>query len=764
MVSIEEFSDLGIMKISDLIKGAEKREIFTFDLETTGLNPRRDRIDGISFYLPPVKDLPAERVWYPFVKDTMVVVRASCTHCDWEALRIKATNKCPVCNSKVQQEWESLREPLDQEEIMEGLRELFSIPSITCLAHHIKFDASFIRQASGLEEGIPILCKWADSMVAHYIHNETLRRYGLKQSVERVFKYKMTSYKEAMVNYTDRLGFGWGDGTRSAVSARRRRKVDNDEYFSDDWSCMPLGAYAMDDVEWTWKLFDWSMKSIRRQDPSGRLEKVFWNIEMPITKIITEMEGEGVFIDWEHLDCVSKRLGEEKIEIYKSVTKELLRRLPDPKDSELALDGQVLFGWGDGSKEGASSVKKGEARRDWSAKPPNFNSPQDVAHLLYSTPELGGLELEGDDLQRTPGGKLPTSNKVLQRFKVAEPIIVKGILDWRSRDTIDATFAKKIIKVVEQEPDGRLYAHFNQTGTVIGRLSSSNPVNLMNQPREKGLIRKAFCSGLEESVLSGECDMRLFGCDYDQIELKVAAHLSKDKSMLEVYRAGNVCREGIGGCDLYKDSGRCRHCDIHQRTAEDVGVPRQLAKTLNFGLLYRMGAYTFCSNAGLYDSRGVPRKVYAQKLSYKWFRSYYGIKEFHEKHAVRLPRNNFVTTTITGRRRRLHKEYKFNEFKAVTQSIQFAVSGSSQDIMKIAMRGIMRRRSNKVEFGGVATRKQWKRVKFLLQIHDEIIMAGPTCLDREIKDMVEGSFCSAAELLVPLTATCQSGRTWDCIH
>lgn len=764
--AVEEFSDLGIMSVPDLIEGAVERRTFVFDLETTGLNFRRDRIEGIAFYLPPINDLSAERVWYPFVKDTMVVVNASCADCEWSAYRIKATDECPKCSARViHQKWVSVRAPMDQQEIMEAVRPLFSRPSLIAIGHGMKFDAQFLAKASGLETPIEILCQWADSMIAHYIQDERMRRYGLKPSVERLFGVKMTTYEEAVKSYVDRLGFGWGDGSREASSYRKRKKIDTKDYYSKEWSCKPLGSYAMDDVEWTWKLYERAIASMRKQDPQGRLEHVFWNIEMPITRIINEMESEGVYIDWEHLEGVSERLGKEKDEIYQRVMKEILDRIPKD-DSAVASDGNMLFGWGDGSIKGKKDASryKGEVRRDWVSKPPNFNAPDDVRHLLYAPPNLGGIGIDSEGLEPTASGLLPTSNKVLQRFEVAEPVIVKGILDWRSRDTIDSTFAKKIVKVVEQEPDGRLYARFNQTGTTIGRLSSSNPVNLMNQPRARDLIRKAFCSCTEEEMLSGASDMLLFGCDYDQVELKVVAHLSRDSSMLEVYRSANVCRVDTGGCDFYKDNGRCRHCDIHQRTAEDVGVVRQLAKALNFGLLYRMGPYTFCVNAGLFDEHGQPRKRYADQLSRLWFKSYPGIAAYHKRHEENLPKNQYISYTLSGRRRRLRKEFFKDEFKAVTQAIQFSISGTAQDIMKTGMRRILEERDRLAANGGLESQKQWRRVKFLLQIHDEIILKGPKCLDLEIKDVVETSLCGAANLLVPLTASCASGRNWDDIH
>ena len=748
-VTVEEFADLGNIPVPDLIDAARNRRIFVFDLETTGLNPRTDRIEGISFYIPPDddSDLPAIRAWYPFVKDTMIVAGATCSACDKVTYTVDEIDACPSCSGDIASlAWHSLRPPMDQVEVMEELRELFEDEELICVAHNLKFDASFLLLSSGLERPIEIRNKWADSMIALYISDERLRRYGLKPNVKRIFNYEMTSYKEAVAD----RGFAYSFGK-------------------------PLGSYAMDDVEWTWRLYMWALDSIRRQDPSGRLEDVFWEIEMPITEIITEMETSGVFIDYEWLSKVHSDLVDKKEDVHACVMDELDRRLKkEAAPIEATVGDQFgLFGGADGEP-----VVVRDGVRDWEAKPPNFNAPHDVSHLLFEPPELGGIGLPTKGIEQTKSGKWPTSNNVIQRFRVREPVIVGGILDWRSYDTIDSTFAKKIMRIVESSSDGRLYAKFNQTGTVIGRLSSSNPVNLMNQPRDRNLIRKSFCSMLAEDMVGppthemgaeypegADDDILLFGCDYDQIELKVAAHLSKDEGMLEVYRAAGVCQEGMYGCETYQKEGRCRHCDLHQRSAEDIDVSRQLAKPFNFGLMYRMGPLTLCANAGLYTKRGKPRKRYARKLSKLWFEAYPGISAYHRMHERNLARNKYLSFTLSRRRRRLNRDFRRNEFKAVTQSIQFAISGTAQDIMKTAMRRIHRaiqdkRRNNSSPKG----RELWSKVKLLLQVHDEIVGQTPRVLVPEVKRLVEDGMCGAASLLVPLTATCEFGQNWDLIH
>jgi DNA polymerase I-like protein with 3'-5' exonuclease and polymerase domains len=785
--AVEEFTDLGVLSVPDLIQAAKRRGIYVFDLETSGLNPRADRIEGIAFYIPeqetPDGVIPPTRAWYPFIDKTMIVSGATCGTCGRTTYTTEKMTECPSCHGAiVALAWESLRPDLDPEEVMEDLRELFEDETLTCVAQNIKFDASFMLLASGLEEGVTIKSKWADSMIALYVHDERLKRYGLKPNVKDIFGFEMQTYKETMKE----RGFAYEFGK-------------------------PLGCYAMDDVEWTWKLYDWSLASIRKQDPDGRLEKVFWDIEMPLTQIIVEMQTTGVFIDYDWLGKVHEDLMFKKDDAYCDVMEEVHKRLDKVASPKAVVGDQFgLFG---GSVGVPAVVRKGI--RDWVGKPPNFNSPQDVSHLLYEPPCNSGIGLPTETLEETMQKKFeakqldyrkkkragknpkvpvkaelqwPTDNTAISRFKQREPIIVTGILDWRSYDTVDSSFATKIMKLVEGEPDGRLYSQFIQTGTVIGRLSSKTPINLMNQPRGPNLIRKSFCSMLAEDMdgpigmmqdrngeyLPGhgpdmtvgcEDDIVLFGCDYDQIELKVAAHLSKDKAMLEVYRAAGVCQEGIYGCEFYQKKGRCRHCDLHQRSAEDIDVTRQLAKPFNFGLMYRMGPYTLCSNAGLYTRLGKPRTRYAKQLSKRWFKAYPGITRYHRRHETKLPGNSYKSFTLAGRVRRLRQDFRNNEFKAVTQSIQFSISGTAQDIMKTAMRRMHRAFKLKIENAtSPRERHLWSLVKLILQIHDEIVGQCPRVLIPEVKEIVEWAMCGAASLDVPLTAACAFGQSWDFIH
>jgi len=348
-----------------------------------------------------------------------------------------------------------------------------------------------------------------------------------------------------------------------------------------------------------------------------------------------EMEQSGVLIDWQWLQEVDERIEKEKSEIW--------RRM------------EGFLGW-----------------------PLNPNATKQVADALFAPPPDGlGLPERGIPIGKT--GDPSTSDKVIKHFARFHPLVA-DILKWRSLDTVQGGFVKKLIRLSLESPDGRVYAHFNQTRTVIARLSSSDPINFQNQPRDKNLVRKAYC-GHRKDIETDDPNIMLLGGDYGQIELRVAAHLSEEQNMIEVYQTGGVCAEEAGQpCAPYKvwacefdDCGhkwtpafwtapnkslpcpqcnrkdktehmaRCRHVDLHQRTAEDAKVKRNpLAKNLNFGLLYRMGAPKFCIYAELFDSDGMPMVDFAKEVIARWHAAYPSIAIFHEVTEYNLKKKGWI--------------------------------------------------------------------------------------------------------------------------
>ena len=187
---------------------------------------------------------------------------------------------------------------------------------------------------------------------------------------------------------------------------------------------------------------------------------------------------------------------------------------------------------------------------------------------------------------------------------------------------------------------------------------------------------------------------------------------------------------------------------------------------LNFGTLYRMGAPKFCVYADLLDADGNPRINYAKEIIKKWHAAYPAIAVFHDVTEHMLKNNGWIAQTLFGRRRRLDRECRINEFRAVTQGIQFRVSGTAQDIMKASMINIFKERNQRRENARPAERKLWDRVRILLQIHDEILLEAPVALQGEITDMIKRNMESVGngKLLVPLAVDVKMGTNWDHVH
>lgn len=764
----EDFTkDLGFYDPKFLFEVIKHVGIYVYDIETNSLDPRKGRIEGIAFYIP--EGAPRDfgplgyyngkpiRAWYCFRDYTfMCHVRVDSIPSLEPLLAPIGVNMTEIYETAKDKDGNprkpdelilvNLRPPQDQEVTMEALRPIWQdLPDVVGITHHGKFDNGFMWVASGCVHPIRVRNIWGDSMLADFVTDERRKRYGLKIRIKQEFNHQMTPYAEAVR----------GQSLLAFCNAK------------------PLGVYAMDDCYWEYRLHQRSIEKLREQEPPpktrtelkwsiekrmgrvmGRLEKIYWGIDTRISEIIMEMQNAGVLIDWQWLQKVDADIVKQKEEIWKRM--------------------EGFLGW-----------------------PLNPNSTTQVADALFApAPDGLGLPESGIPIGKT--GDPSTADKIIKHFARFHPLVA-DILKWRSLDTIQGGFVRKLIRLACESPDGRVYAHFNQTRTVIARLSSSDPINFQNQPRDKNLVRKSYCSH-RVGIETDDQKLLFLGGDYGQIELRVAAHLSQEANMLEVYRMGGIClSEGGGPCLRYtfyechdcdakapplnpvqgvytcskcgstkvEHQARCRHVDLHQRTADDAKVVRNpLAKNLNFGLLYRMGAPKFCIYAELFDSDGMPMVEYAKGVITRWHEAYPAIAVFHEATEFNLQHNGWIAKTLFGRRRRLDQEARINRFRAVTQGIQFQVSGSAQDIMKTGMICVWDAREEKIANARPAERKLWKRFKFLMQIHDECVWEIPEDIANDAKILVKTNMENVGKgyLRLPLTFDVKTGRSWDDVH
>ena len=303
--------------------------------------------------------------------------------------------------------------------------------------------------------------------------------------------------------------------------------------------------------------------------------------------------------------------------------------------------------------------------------------------------------------------------------------IVDQILDYRSLNKLKSTYVDVLPALVNQR-DGRIHTSYNQAVAATGRLSSNNP-NLQNIPirTERGReIRKAF--------IPRNSDYTLLAADYSQIELRIIAHLSKDRAMIEAFNQG---------------------LDIHAATASRVfGVPieqvtkdmRRNAKAVNFGLVYGISAF------GLSQNLDIPRKEAADIIQ-NYFEQYPGIRSYMDK-TIDFARKHEYVETIMGRRRYLNDINSANSVVrgfADRNAINAPIQGSSADMIKIAMIHIFN-----------AFSRCNLRSKMILQVHDELVF--DTHLDelQEVKQIVEEKMKDALQLDVPVVVDMNTGSNW----
>ena len=303
--------------------------------------------------------------------------------------------------------------------------------------------------------------------------------------------------------------------------------------------------------------------------------------------------------------------------------------------------------------------------------------------------------------------------------------MVGKILEYRAVKKLLSTYIEPFPSYVSSI-DGRVHTTFNQALTATGRLSSSAP-NLQNIPvrTERGReIRKAFVPGTADGVI--------VSADYSQIELRIMAHLSQDKHLVEAFRNG---------------------IDIHSATAEKIfGVAheevtpdqRRVAKTANFGIMYGISSF------GLAQRLGISRTE-AKKLIDDYFAAFPAIRAFIDD-TVAAARENGYVETLFGRRRYLPDINSKNatvRALAERNAVNAPIQGTAADIIKMAMINVDRKLTE-------ASLKS----KMVLQIHDELLFDVPEEETRTLMKVVKDCMENVMELSVPLTVECNYGKNW----
>lgn len=400
-------------------------------------------------------------------------------------------------------------------------------------------------------------------------------------------------------------------------------------------------------------------------------------------------------------------------ELYKSIELPLASVLSDMEMSGFALDTKGLTDFLCILKERESD----HASRIYmlAGKEFNINSPKQLGEMLFDTLGL-------------PAGKktergYSTSAEVLEKLKGKHPIIPE-ILEYRAVAKLRSTYAEGLLKAADE--NGRVHTSFNQTVTVTGRLSSTEP-NLQNIPVKTELGRE-----MRRFFVARDGDRLLIDADYSQIELRILAHIAQDENMIAAFNSGE---------------------DIHAVTASRVfGVPlsdvtpsmRKRAKAVNFGIVYGMGEFSLAGDIG------VSRKEAGEYIR-SYFERYPGI-DAYLKAAVEAAKKLGYVETVFGRRRYIPELSSskaslraFGERVAKNSPIQ----GSSADIIKLAMINVSR-----------ALRDAGLDARLILQIHDELIVEAHKDCAEEAARLLKREMENVVHLSVPLTVDLNIGKSW----
>ncbi|MEX1063894.1 MAG: DNA polymerase I [Candidatus Paceibacterota bacterium] len=409
----------------------------------------------------------------------------------------------------------------------------------------------------------------------------------------------------------------------------------------------------------------------------AKLIGVFEDIEMPLIKVLAEMEQIGIDIDEANLKSLLKSTNKELAKIETKIYK---------------LAGTDF----------------------------NINSPSQLSEILFNK-----LQIKGK-VRKTGGGALSTAAPELEKLR-EEHAIIDPILQYRELQKLKTTYIEPFPLLISKE-DGRLHTTYNQTGAATGRLASQDP-NLQNIPTKTELgqeFRKSFIAAKGYKLIS---------FDYSQLELRIVAHIAKDKKMIEVFKRG-------------EDIHTATAAEIFEVEPKDVTKEmRRQAKALNFGIIYGMGPLGFSRASGVNRQR-------AREFIDKYFEDFSGVAEYMEKMKDKAHAEGYVET-IFGRRRPIldiHSTIPQVQAQAERMAINHPVQGTEADLMKMAMIKVseyIHKELNDID------------VRLLLQVHDELVFEVKEGLVKELYPKLRNIMDSIYKLAVPLTVDVKYGQNWQ---
>ncbi|HEY0964583.1 MAG TPA: DNA polymerase [Candidatus Paceibacterota bacterium] len=409
---------------------------------------------------------------------------------------------------------------------------------------------------------------------------------------------------------------------------------------------------------------------------------IFEEIELPLISVIETMQETGISLDVAYLGTLSKHMHKELAALEKSIC--------------------------------------GHAGCEF-----NINSPKQLGDILFDT-----LGLKIKNAKKTAGGQRSTKESELEKLRGEHPIIAE-ILRYRELQKLVSTYIDTLPTMVKE--DGKLHTTFLQTGTVTGRMGSKDP-NIQNIPtrtEEGRAIRKAFIASPGYTLVA---------IDYSQIELRIAAIMSQDTNLIEIFRRDEDVHRGVAS----------RVFGVSEDEVTDN--MRRQAKVINFGILYGMGVNALRQNLG-----DETKREDAQAFLNAYFNTFTKLAEYLEDTKTEARRTGY-TETMFGRRRHfpgISSSVPFIRAQAERMAINAPIQGTEGDIVRIAM--------NRID-AYVREHTLENEIHMLMQIHDELVFEIKTgTVEKHIptlKKIMEGVFAGKETFGVPIKTDAKVGENW----
>ncbi len=534
---------------------------------------------------------------------------------------------------------------LDRAEVLKQLKPLLEDHKAAKVGQNLKYDRGVLKNYDIELNGIKF-----DTMLESYCLNSVVGKHDMDSLAARWLNHKTVTFEEI-------AGKGKNQLTFNQIALEQ------------------AAHYAAEDADATLQLH---LQMWPKLEQAPGPKAVFEEIEMPLVKVISRVERNGVLIDQN---------------ILAKHSQELTTRLAELE----------------------------QKAHDLAGEPFNLSSTKQLQTILF---EKQGIK----PTKKTPGGAPSTSEEVLAELALDYPL-PKVILEHRGLSKLKSTYTDKLPLMINPVT-GRVHTSYHQAVTATGRLSSTDP-NLQNIPvrNEEGRrIRQAFIAG---------ADKRIVAADYSQIELRIMAHLSQDKGLLDAFAQGE---------------------DIHRATAAEVfgvvldkvsGEQRRSAKAINFGLIYGMSAFGLSRQLNIGAGE-------AKKYMDLYFERYPGVLRYMEKTRAQAAEKGYVET-LDGRRLWLPDINSSNAIRrkaAERAAINAPMQGTAADIIKRAM----------IAVDDWLLQQNDDAVTMIMQVHDELVF--------EIhKDAVESASATIRQLMensmkldVPLQVEVGTGKNWDEAH